>query len=168
MDTDRTGAPLVRISVGMWNDLLHRIADLEAARLDADTRMKAADPKPPTLREQVHRVITEAWRGTLVTPSETADAVLAVVADWLAAQPLATRELSDFRREQRDHDVRLLRGEPDAPRCPAHGMTLGEHQRKGDDDCTYRSDRCQCGVYATTGMHWDTCPGRGRHARGAS
>lgn len=78
------------------------------------------DPKPPTLREQV----AKAWcayyygesSGSAKNPApdhlDAADAVLAVVADWLATQPLAENPgymvIGD---QQRDHDVRLLRGE---------------------------------------------------------
>ena len=110
-DVARRGAEILRatrpevVSALTFADFQH-LADL-------------LDPQPPTLREQV----AKAWcadyygedSGSAKNPSPeqaaAADAVIAVVADWLAAQPLATRELSDFRREQRDHDVRLLRGE---------------------------------------------------------
>ena len=76
------------------------------------------DPKPPTLREQV----AKAWcadyygedSGSAKNPApdqlDAADAVLAVVADWLAAQPLAGPLDSYGIDEQRDHDVRLRRG----------------------------------------------------------
>lgn len=69
------------------------------------------DPKPPTLREQVVAVQREAWYSDTSTPEATADAVLAVVADWLAAQPLRGSSNSHLDQPQRDHDVRLLRGE---------------------------------------------------------
>jgi len=76
------------------------------------------DPQPPTLREQVLGVIRAAWYSDDSTPEGTADAVLAVVADWLAAQPLMSPEetmrlgLSRplTRDDQRNHDVRLIRG----------------------------------------------------------
>lgn len=64
------------------------------------------DPQPPTLREQVYDVLISEPRGAL----ERADAVLAVVADWLAAQPAYTSTISDGAALMRDHDVRLLRG----------------------------------------------------------
>lgn len=44
-------------------------------------------------------------------------------------------------------------------RCMAHGDYAWQHTY---DDCTRVSTRCQCGTFAETGMHWDTCPGRGR------
>ena len=44
------------------------------------------------------------------TTLDAADAVLAVVADWLAAQPVGTVGNS---AAQRDHDVNLLRGGSD-------------------------------------------------------
>ena len=77
-----------------------------------------ADPPAPTLREQVLGVIRAAWYSDDSTPEGTADAVLAVVADWLAAQPLMSPEetmrlgLSRplTRDDQRNHDVRLIRG----------------------------------------------------------
>lgn len=73
----------------------------------------AADPQPPTLREQVRVAFYETGYGS---EEAQTDAVLAVVADWLAAQPLAQscglpNGEGCFVREQRDHDVRLLRGE---------------------------------------------------------
>ena len=76
------------------------------------------DPFGPTLREQVLGVIRAAWYSDYSTPEGTADAVLAVVADWLAAQPLMSPEetmrlgLSRplTRDDQRNHDVRLIRG----------------------------------------------------------
>lgn len=70
-----------------------------------------ADPPAPTLREQVYRTITEAWRSTALPPDAAADAVLAVVADWLAAQPLHAGALPSLDRceYQRAHDVALIR-----------------------------------------------------------
>ena len=76
-----------------------------------------ADPPAPTLREQVYRTITEAWRprlrdrSTALPPDAAADAVLAVVADWLAAQPLHAGALPSLDRceYQRDRDVALIR-----------------------------------------------------------
>lgn len=83
------------------------------------------DPKPPTLREQV----AKAWcadyygegSGSAKNPApdqlDAADAVLAFVADWLAAQPIADGPIytgitgGTVERRQRDCDVRLLRGE---------------------------------------------------------
>lgn len=73
------------------------------------------DPQPPTLREQVARAIcADGWDSCHIKDfhEQDADAVLAVVADWLAAQPLVTQHGSDVAvLDQRDHDVRLLRGE---------------------------------------------------------
>lgn len=78
------------------------------------------DPKPPTLREQVAKEVATIVRASMPSlthdapewDAEHADAVLAVVADWLATQPLAENPgymvIGD---QQRDHDVRLLRGE---------------------------------------------------------
>ena len=69
------------------------------------------DPQPPTLREQVLGVIRAAWYSDDSTPEGTADAVLAVVADWLAAQPLHAGALPSLDRceYQRAHDVALIR-----------------------------------------------------------
>lgn len=82
------------------------------------------DPKPPTLREQVAKAwcaeIYGEYSGSAKNPSpdhlDAADAVLAVVADWLAAQPLPPVG-GNYRPayvDQRGHDVRLLRGGSDA------------------------------------------------------
>jgi len=64
------------------------------------------DPPSPTLRETVAAVFIGVTDQT--TELNLADAVLAVVADWLAAQPLQHRANGI---NQRDHDVRPLRGE---------------------------------------------------------
>ena len=76
------------------------------------------DPPPLSLREQVathlaSRPLTECdWPDTWL---RAADAVLAVVADWLAAQPrrvgFDTVAEAAAALEQRAYDVRLLRGE---------------------------------------------------------
>lgn len=68
------------------------------------------DPKPPTLREQVvheFRKFDIHWDDDAA--DVIADAVLTVVADWLAAQPMPYPDV--VTRGQRDYDVRLLRGE---------------------------------------------------------
>lgn len=63
----------------------------------------------------------------------------------------------------------------EAPRCSAHGKTAIEHIDGYANDCTATppitdgspSDECtQCETYQQTGMHWDTCPNRGRNSRG--
>lgn len=78
------------------------------------------DPQPPTLREQLARIGRGlAFAGATSMSAEMAevvagryaDAVLAVVADWLAAQPLPGDNPDRVERRQRDHDVRLLRGD---------------------------------------------------------
>ena len=81
---------------------------------DRDALADLLDPRPPSLREQVTNVIgrPEAF-GTDVAH---ADAVLAVVADWLAAQPIHDGTAVGLwglepRAIQRDRDVRLIRGE---------------------------------------------------------
>ena len=74
------------------------------------------DPQPPSLREQVAKAWCAAYygefSGSAKAPDDmqmqSADAVVAVVADWLAAQPLAVYSAPP--QFQRDHDVRLLRG----------------------------------------------------------
>lgn len=79
---------------------------------DRDHLADLLDPQPPTLREQVLGVIRAAWYSDDSTPEGTADAVLAVVADWLAEQPLwIPNDKIGVCGHQRDHDVRLLRGE---------------------------------------------------------
>lgn len=73
------------------------------------------EPEPPSLREQAVAAFRKAaldrdWNlEDDGEDGEIADAVLAVVADWLAAQPLAHR--SNPVEGQRNHDVRLLRGQ---------------------------------------------------------
>lgn len=74
------------------------------------------DPRPPSLREQALEAASAAWRNTQAQEDvveNIADAVLAVVADWLAAQPLHPDDEGNLPRceHQRDHDVRLLRGQ---------------------------------------------------------
>lgn len=72
-------------------------------------------PEPPSLRERVRDTLWATFYSadTLSAPwpggDRAADAVLAVVADWLAAQPLAHR--SNPVEGQRNLDVRLLRGQ---------------------------------------------------------
>ena len=74
------------------------------------------DPPPLSLREQVAehlagRPLTECdWPDTWL---RDADAILTVVANWLAAQPLAPRNDAGliFGIDQRNHDVHLIRGE---------------------------------------------------------
>lgn len=39
-------------------------------------------------------------------------------------------------------------------RCSAHGQALCVSCARTN------SIGCQCGTHASTGMHWDTCPGR--------
>lgn len=83
----------------------------DEARLSRKAWADLLDPKPPSLREQVALALAEYVPGR--TWDEHADAVLAVVADWLAAQPLTGLAASSFRhaeQNERDHDVRLLRG----------------------------------------------------------
>ncbi len=69
------------------------------------------DSHPPSLRDLLVRHAQHP-----LTPRE-ADALLRFVADWLAAQPFVPNcgdsRTGDgcFVKEQRDHDVRLLRGE---------------------------------------------------------
>lgn len=73
------------------------------------------DPQPQTLRKKVAEAIwTTLYTTASMPPSawsggnRAADAVLTVVADWLAAQPVPYPNVVNSR--QRDHDVRLLRG----------------------------------------------------------
>lgn len=61
------------------------------------------DPQSQTLRERC--------RVLYIMSADHIDAVLAVVADWLASQPLWTVSYAAGYAQQRDHDVRLLRGE---------------------------------------------------------
>ena len=76
------------------------------------------DPQPPSLREQVGTALARGEGRTVAMHDDLrrADAVLAVVADWLAAQPLVggavgVSDAAGLTDAQRDHDVRLLRGE---------------------------------------------------------
>ena len=119
------------------------------------------------------RPLTECdWPDTWL---RDADAILTVVANWLAAQPLVSVSINRFTPliAERNHDVRLLRAgraAPDPWKCPAHGKTLVEHLATAPlrNDCAKASDRCQCSVFEVYGLHWDTCPGRGRNAGSAS
>ncbi len=94
----------------------HPIADALAKVRDL------LDPQPPTLREQVAQAWCAEFYGEFSRSAQqpapdqldAADAVLAVVADWLAEQPHTTdswAEMYGEQKAQRDHDVRLLRGE---------------------------------------------------------
>lgn len=77
---------------------------------DVDAWADLLDPKPSTLREQVvheFRKFDIHWDDDAA--DVIADAVLTVVADWLAAQPMPYPDV--VTRGQRDYDVRLLRGE---------------------------------------------------------
>jgi len=90
-------------------------------RIDYAELADLLDPQAPSLRDEVAR----AWcaevygedSGSALNPApdqlDAADAVLTVVADWLAAQLLAAEApySTTAWRLQRDHDVRLLRGE---------------------------------------------------------
>lgn len=78
------------------------------------------DPQPPTLREQVANALLDVPYAWPATPDEDADlarryadAAIAVVADWLAAQPLVASGplYFEFTAEQRENDLSLLRGE---------------------------------------------------------
>lgn len=80
----------------------------DEARLSRKAWADLLDPKPPSLREQVALALAEYVPGR--TWDEHAYAVLAVVADWLAAQPLWQSADTGVPQRQRDHDVRLLRG----------------------------------------------------------
>ena len=64
------------------------------------------DPQPPTLREQVYDVLISEPRGAL----ERTDAVLTIMADWLAAQPLTEHaELCSHAHIERRNDVARIR-----------------------------------------------------------
>lgn len=89
---------------------------------DANRWADLLDPKPPTLREQVAKEVATIVRASMPSlthdapewDAEQADAVLAVVADWLAAQPLwIPGDTVGVCGHQRDHDVRLLCGKHD-------------------------------------------------------
>lgn len=96
----------------MIQDLARRVRALEERLSPSD-----AAPSAPTLREQVARAICDdGWDTCQIKDfhEQDADAVLAVVADWLAAQPkIAYQPMwshSTSVAMQRDHDVRLIRG----------------------------------------------------------
>lgn len=94
-------------------------AEVVSALTYADLQYVAdlLDPEPPSLREQVAKAWCAAYygefSGSAKAPDDmqmqSADAVVAVVADWLAAQPMPYPDV--VTRGQRDHDVRLLRGQ---------------------------------------------------------
>lgn len=103
-------------------DVAKRYAYQIRSRWDCDDTIAPLadllDPQP-TLREQVAahicQAVVDASGLTHDAPewdADYADAVLAVVADWLAAQPLLPSGIYNSLADvQRDHDVRLLRGE---------------------------------------------------------
>ena len=76
---------------------------------DANRLADLLDPPSPSLREQVAEAMVAS--GDDAATVFDADAVLTVVANWLAAQPLAPRNGAGLISRQRDHDVRLIRGE---------------------------------------------------------
>jgi hypothetical protein len=88
--------------------------DMFVPRADSDRWADLLDPKPPTLREQVARVL-RPWAFEDVT--DVADAVLAVMADELARRPLDPLTIQpgepvpSYRQHQRNADVAWLRGE---------------------------------------------------------
>lgn len=95
-------------------------AERQTSRADfLDSVADLLDPQPPSLREQVAKAWCAAYygefSGSAKAPDDmqmqSADAVLAVVADWLAAQPLVGDSGYPALDAQRDHDVRLLRGQ---------------------------------------------------------
>ncbi len=95
------------------------IADLARRVRAIEDRLRETEAaaQPPSLREQVAKAWCAAYygefSGSAKAPDDmqmqSADAVLAVVADWLAAQPMPYPDV--VTRGQRDHDVRLLRGQ---------------------------------------------------------
>lgn len=98
------------------------IADLARRVRAIEDRLRETDEvgaQPPSLREQVAQALKDrSGDGIGMRPGtmhyERADAVLAVAADWLAAQPLDSRVTDkswSWARVQRDHYVRLLRGQ---------------------------------------------------------
>jgi hypothetical protein len=58
-------------------------------------------------------------------------------------------------------------------RCSAHGKTVAEHVDGYANDCTAVPSNLvergcgDCETYGGTGLHWDTCPQRGRNSRPA-
>lgn len=80
---------------------------------DANRWADLLDPKPPTLREQVAQFLdslpTDFGDGVDSSDAYAGD-LLAVVADWLAAQPLWQSADTGVPQRQRDHDVHLLLG----------------------------------------------------------
>lgn len=121
MDVDREGAcVMVEIPDGVAKREAERLRWLagqeeqrcggkgtgESPRLYAIADL--LDPSAPTLREQVALALSEYIPGR--TWDAHADAVLAVVADWLAAQPLHDEnDAREWCRNQRAHDVALIR-----------------------------------------------------------
>ena len=72
------------------------------------------DPPSPSLRNQVAKAIYPDYKDPrLPHQIHLADTVLAVVANWLAAQPLVSVSIGGYATliDQRNHDVRLIRGE---------------------------------------------------------
>ncbi len=44
-------------------------------------------------------------------------------------------------------------------KCSAHGQKLCIDCARNPSTCA-RDDNSGCGMYSSTGMHWDTCPNR--------
>lgn len=107
----RAAAELREIAAGLSYD----VTRVPRARLAAIA--DAIDPPPLSLVEQVAQALLDVPHGWPVDPEADrvlaqtyADAVLSVVADALAAQPLAHATPGDDRRlVQRDADVAFIR-----------------------------------------------------------
>ena len=103
--------PDVTIPADVAQEVAHILRDLASGATyanDYDALADLLDPRPPSLRERLRGVLAVAC-GYACADHNT-DAVLAVVADWLAAQPLGTYGPSDTLRHQRAADVALIRG----------------------------------------------------------
>jgi hypothetical protein len=88
--------------------------DVFVPREDSDRWANLLDPPPLSLREQALVAASKEWKETQAGADVVENvtlAVLALVPDWLAAQPLETDDAYAFSLQQRHHDVRLIRGE---------------------------------------------------------
>lgn len=72
---------------------------------------------------------------------------------WRAVEA-ASRRVESLAQRRRLAAARRLN------RCTAHGRTACKACSRNPGTCL--DDFGGCGVYADTGMHWDTCPNRVR------
>jgi hypothetical protein len=96
--------------------------------------------------------------------------IVAVVSLVLSCVALAASFAEHIRLRKTAATVATVRVPDPDGRCMAHGRTVAEHVNGYEHDCTEppahagRAGQCpDCAWWEDTGMHWDSCPQRGRH-----